>query len=123
VTWAKASRWCTRYALASAWESALLLPHERGWARSLDDGILVKQRGRERGLSRQGYPVRLDHPVMLRGRRHDIVFEGASAQGAFSLDSPRRQPRVPSTSTSECRFNKSLRHGDRAGVGELEFKE
>ncbi len=41
----------------SAWESALLLPHGRGWARSLDDGILVKQRGRERGLSRRGYPV------------------------------------------------------------------
>ena len=45
MTWTKASRWCTRYALASAWESALLLPHGRGWARSLDDGILVKQRG------------------------------------------------------------------------------
>jgi len=36
------------------------------------------------------------------------VFEGPSAQGAFSLGSPRRQPRVPSM--SECRFNKSSHH-------------
>ena len=48
------------------------------------------------------------------GIEHDTVFVGASAQGAFSLGSPRRQPQIPST--SECRFNKSPHHQNACSV-------
>ena len=64
VVWTKASRWCTRYALASVWEGALLLSHGRGRAHSLDDGILAKLRGgRWKGSVTPGYPDRTGTPL------------------------------------------------------------
>ena len=77
---------------------ALLPPHGRRWARSLDDGILVKQRGRlwvcHDGVTRS----RVDPPVRPRDRRHRMrnsVRTGIGSGGFYSqLGSPRHFPGV-----------------------------
>jgi hypothetical protein len=62
------------------------------------------------GLSPRGYPTDWTIPLCrgFGGIEHNIVFVGASAQGAVSWVAPGATSRVPST--SECRFNKSPHH-------------